>query len=118
MSDEAEVSQPLLLLGDEEWVVRGVAEPFEALADGTETATGVAGLHSDAECFTDAVDEDAAGERALIAAGVAVGVAAGAPPTGLGKTQSRPVLVNGWAVRVSLVRNGGCEAGCVEAAES
>ena len=77
LRDEAEVAEPLLLFGDEEGIVRGVAHAFGALADGAGAAAGVAGCDGDAEGFGDAIDQDAAAERALEAAGGGVDVAFG-----------------------------------------
>ena len=75
--DETEVAEPLLLFGDEEGVVRGVAHAFGALADRAGATAGVAGRHGDAKGFGDAVHEDAAAECALEAAGGGVDIAFG-----------------------------------------
>ncbi len=75
LADEAQVSEPMLLLGDEEGIVRCVTNALGTLADGAGAAAGVAGLDVDAESFRDAVHEDAAAEHSLEAASGGVLVA-------------------------------------------
>ena len=119
LGHKAEVSQSLLLFGDEERIVRGVAHAFGALADGAGAAAGVARHDGNAESFGDSIDQHAAAESALEAAGGGVGVAFGRRVAGRVGEDPEPAGVGKRLGGEQVARQNGVvgEAGCVERRE-